>query len=402
MLKDAALLQLDLLLAALNEGMTLKDATPFNVQWRGSQPIFIDVASFERLEAGDPWVGYRQFCQLFLYPLFFQAYKDVAFQPWLRGSLEGIEPEQCKRLMSTADMFRPGVLRHVHLHAAMQQGNQSTAHSVKAELRDAGLPSELIRHNVESLRRLIARLSWKRSTSAWSDYETTNSYGETDQRSKTAFVDDVAGLRAWNLVWDIGCNTGTYSRVLAKHARSVIAIDADHLVIERLYETLKHDRDRTVLPLVMSLTDPSPGLGWRGLERRALVDRGRPDLVVCLALIHHVVIAGHVPLAEFVGWLASITDALVIEFVTKADPMVAKLLQNKPDIYDDYEPGDIRTLPGRALLDRAPRTAVLEDESSLFRDSRCRPISPAQWPDPEPGFGRFGVDRQTTQGWAQR
>ena len=110
MLKDAALLQLESLLVALNEDLILKDSSAFNVQWKGGVPAFIDITSFEKLVPGEPWVGYRQFCQLFLYPLLLQAYKDVPFQPWLRGSLDGIDSEHCEHLMSARDFLRPGIL----------------------------------------------------------------------------------------------------------------------------------------------------------------------------------------------------------------------------------------------------------------------------------------------------
>ena len=121
MLRDAALLQLELLLAALDEGLILKDATPYNVQWRGAKPVFVDVGSFERLREGEPWAGYRQFCMLFLYPLLLQAYRGFEPQPLLRGRLDGITPEQCRRLLSRRDLLRRGVLTHVHLHAKLER-----------------------------------------------------------------------------------------------------------------------------------------------------------------------------------------------------------------------------------------------------------------------------------------
>ena len=120
MLKDAGLLHLELLRAALDEDMILKDASAYNIQWMGSNPVFIDIPSFERWEPGEPWIGYRQFCQLHLYPLLLQAYKDVSFQPWLRGQIDGIDPEQFNRLMSLRDLVRPGVFSHVFLQSKMQ------------------------------------------------------------------------------------------------------------------------------------------------------------------------------------------------------------------------------------------------------------------------------------------
>jgi SAM-dependent methyltransferase len=336
MLKDAALLQLELLQAALAEDMTLKDASPFNVQWIGTHPVFIDIPSFERLVAGEPWVGYRQFCQLFFYPLLLQAYKDMPFQPWLRGNLEGIEAAQCARLLSVRDRFRPGVLAHVYLQAKAQAAYAQTARDLKSELRQVGFHKALIQANVSRLQKTIQNLTWHRSRSAWSEYEHHAPYLNTDREQKVAFVRRVVQTHPWRLVWDLGCNTGTFACLAAENARSVVAMDIDPLVIERLYQTLKIENNNKILPLVNNLADPSPNLGWRGQERRALTARGKPDLILCLALIHHVVIGAHVPLDEFLNWLASIGSSLVIEFVTRDDPMVRGLLRNKADHYNDY------------------------------------------------------------------
>jgi hypothetical protein len=338
MLRDAALLQLELLLAALDEGMILKDSSPFNVQWRGADPVFIDIPSFVRLGPGEPWVGYRQFCQLFLNPLLLRAYRNVPFQPWLRGSIDGIEPQHCKNLMTAFDRLRPGVLAHVVLHAYAQAGAARTR-DVKGNLRAAGFHPALIRANVMRLRKLIAGLSWKDRDSVWLDYAERNTYGEAERAAKTAFVRQAVNGAPRRLVWDLGCNTGAYARLAAEHADYVVATDVDEAAVEHLYQELKTAGSRSILPLVMNLADPSPALGWRGEERMALTQRGRPDLTLCLALVHHVAIGANVPLDEFVEWFAGLGGELVIEFVEKRDPMVQVLLRNKEDIYDDYEIG---------------------------------------------------------------
>ena len=344
MLKDAALLQLDLLFAALEEGMILKDASAYNLQFRGASPVFIDVGSFSSLKPGQPWVGYRQFCQLFLYPLMLQAYKDVSFQPWLRGSLEGIEPRDANAMMGARDVFRRGVLTHVKLQAAAQARFGTTTRDVRADLRNAGFDVRVIKANVSGLRHLVSRLRWKEPVSAWVNYSDDNSYAAADADRKAAFVRAACSERRRPLVWDLGANTGTYSRIAAEHAGFVVALDADAGTIERHYQLLKRNGSRTILPLVGNLADPAPGLGWRGLERLPLERRGRPDLILCLALIHHVVIGANVPLDEFVDWLADLQAELVIEFITKEDAMVQLLLRGKEDQYAEYNPRNFETL----------------------------------------------------------
>ncbi len=337
MLKDAALLQLEMVLSALDEDMIPKDSSAFNFQWIGAYPVFIDIASFEKIAPGQPWVGYRQFCEMFLYPLFLQAHRDVPFQPWLRGSIDGIQAEQCSNLMSFRDLLRPGVFMHAYLQAKMEPIYGRTERNIRQDLRAAGFNKDLIKVNVRRLGKIIRGLTWKREKSVWSDYSRDNSYANADSDRKAAFVRDVVSSRAWHLVWDLGCNTGAFSRIAAENARYVVAMDADQLAIERLYEALKVEANKCIMPLVVNLGDASPSLGWRGLERKALTDRSKPDLTLCLALIHHIVISANIPLKEFVDWLASLGTSLVIEFVTKEDPMVGILLRNKEDNYTDYE-----------------------------------------------------------------
>lgn len=337
MLRDAALLQLDLLLEALREGMTLKDASAYNVQWQGTRPVFIDVASFEVWKEGDPWVGYLQFCQLFLYPLLLTAYRDIPFNPWLRGAVDGITPEECNSILSWRDRFRPGVLTHVFLHAKLQGRTADSDANVRSEIQRAGFKKELIVHNVGSLRKLVGKLAWRRSGSQWSAYAEDNSYDSADHEVKERFVTKAAAHRRWKLVWDLGCNTGTFSRLAAKHGDYVVAVDGDALAVDRLYLALKAEGCKNILPMVSNLADASPAIGWRHRERKALLEREKPDLTLCLALIHHMVITANIPLPEFVDFLADLGSHLIIEFVSKDDPMVQKLLRNKPDIYHDYE-----------------------------------------------------------------
>ncbi len=371
MLKDAALLQLDLTRAALDEDMTLKDATAFNVQWLGAQPTFIDIGSFTAYAAGEPWAGYRQFCESFYYPLLLQAYRGVPFHPWLRGSLEGITAAQCNALLSGRDLLRRGVLAHVYLQAKAQARYDDTPGNVRQELRAAGFGAALIKHNIERLRRTVERLRWDAGRSTWSEYQREHSYDDADLRRKTEFVEQVLARRRWPLVWDVGCNTGNYSRMAAKHAEYVLALDADHLVIERLYQALKADGPPNVLPVLADLADPSPGLGWRGRERLPLGDRGRPALILCLALIHHLVIGRNIPLDDFVAWLAQFGGEVVLEFVGPEDPMVERLLRNRQDQEFDYSAATVG-----AALERHFGSVVHETLASGTRTLyHCQPAS---------------------------
>jgi hypothetical protein len=340
MLKDAALLQLDLLLAALDRDLVLKDSSPYNVQFRGARALFVDIGSFERLRPGEPWAGYRQFCMLYLYPLLLQALKGARFQPWLRGSIDGITPAEMRGLLSARDRFRRGLLTHVFLHARLERRHGDRGGEVREDLRQAGFRKQLIVANVRKLRGLTERLRWDPPAGVWTAYGERNSYSDEDAARKEDFVRDAAGACSPRLVWDIGANNGRYARIAAERARTVVAIDADQGPLELLYRELRDEGDERILPLAIDLADPSPGLGWRGRERRALAGRGRPELVLALAIVHHLAISANVPVKEVVDWLAGLGSALVIEFPTREDPMVEKLLAPKrKGLHPDYELG---------------------------------------------------------------
>jgi hypothetical protein len=337
MLRDAALLQLGLLRQAIEKGLTLKDSSPYNVQFHGAEPVFIDVGSFERLREGEPWAGYRQFCMLFLYPLLLQAWKDVPFQPWLRGNLDGISPHEARSLLSARDLLRRGALSHVVLHDRLERRYEQRDVDLRGELRKAGFKKELILANIRRLERLVGRLRWEPAGSAWSDYTLDTTYSSEDAERKARFVAAAAEEERPRVVWDLGCNEGRHARLAAEHAEYVVAMDADGLVADRLYRALRDEGQKRILPLTVNVVDPPPGLGWRGRERRPLLERGRPDLTLALALIHHVSIAGNIPVAEFLDWLHGSTRSVVIEFVSPEDPMARRLLARKqPGNHPDY------------------------------------------------------------------
>lgn len=367
MLKDAALLQLEILNAALSDQFILKDATPYNVQFMGARPTFIDLGSFVTLQPGEPWSAYRQFCELFLYPLMLHAYRGVSFHTLLRGELEGLSADEASKWFSWRDWLRRGVFSHVVMHAFLARVAKSQPQSTLKDLQKTGFPRELIQRNVERLTRLVQKLNWEPRRSLWSDYDQTSSMVAQDSDVKSAFVKATAQSQRWKLVWDLGCNLGRYSIVTAEFADYVLAMDFDHECVETLYRQLKAQGPNNVLPLRMNLANQSPALGWRGRERWRLEERGQPDLVLCLGLIHHLVIAANIPLAEVLDWLASTTtNALVIEFPTKQDPMVQALLRNKRDQYHDYSQENFERLLA-ARFEISEKIQLPSTERFLYR-----------------------------------
>jgi hypothetical protein len=299
---------------------------------------------------------------LYLYPLFLHAYRKVPFQPLLRGSLEGIEPGVARRFFSLRDLIRPGVLGHVVLHQRLERRHGNEGGQVRRELEAAGFGADVIKATVSRLRRLVSKLEPASTESAWSAYGSSNSYSEEGAAQKAEVIRAAAETLRPELVWDLGCNDGRYSRVAAKHARYTVAVDADETTVDRLYCKLRDESERSILPLVMDVADPSPGLGWRNLERKTLLERGRPELTLCLALVHHLVITRNIPLGSFLEWLRGLDSALVIEFPHEDDPMVRVLLDAKrPGTHDDYR---------RATFEEALLALFSVDSSTKLSETR--------------------------------
>lgn len=358
MLRTAALLYLRILEDALAEGWTLKDATPFNIQFIGTQPVFIDIPSFEPRDEGAPWVGYRQFCSLFLTPLMMRSYLGVDHIPLMRSWIDGIPPMEARKYFVGLSRFRSGVLSHVIFPATVEKRIAATERDDREAKKRSGRPqsTRMVLGLVQSLTRLVKSLKVKIDHTDWSAYDQTNTYNTTDHETKLDFVNRAVKARGRKMVWDLGCNTGTFSRALAEHTETVVAVDGDHNAIEKLFLAQKSSELGNVLPLVMNLANFSPAQGWAGNERMAFDGRGKPDIVLALALIHHMRISANVPLDLFFEWLASLQSDVVIEFVDRHDEMVEKLLKNKSEAYLDYTKEGFLAQAAKwfRIADRAP------------------------------------------------
>ncbi len=335
MLRAAALLQLEIVERSLQRGWILKDSSAYNVQFRGATPVFIDVLSFAPLQQGEPWAGYNQFCRMMLYPLMLEAYKHVPFQSWLRSELEGIDPVVFGHMFRGMERFRPGVLSHVIAQGYLQRKFSAADYSVRQQIKTAGMTPEMIARNVRKLRKLVLDLHLPKTSTTWAGYSRSH-YAEEALALKEEFVTHAIAGRNLTLVWDLGCNDGRFSRIASAAADTVVAIDSDAGSVNRLYCDLRKEGRTNILPLLVNVANPSPSQGWASRERASLVERGKPDLTLALALVHHLVITANVPLGALLEWFSEITEELVIEFISKEDVMVQRLLLNKDDTYADY------------------------------------------------------------------
>jgi ribosomal protein L11 methylase PrmA len=331
-LRSAALLTLELQRRALARGLTLKDASAFNVQFRRSRPLFIDTLSFEKHVPGTPWIAYQQFCRHFLAPLLLMSKVDPRLGLLSREHPDGIPLDLAAGVLPWPSRLRPGVALHIHLHAASirkHQGDRLPDPRMRRRVSPTGLLGLL--DNLESV---IARLECRVSGTAWWNYEETHGYDPQAMAGKGQLVVELAGQRP-GMVWDLGANTGRFAELLATVASSIVAMDADHGAVERHWQR-RQEHPEEILPLVMDFTNPTPPGGWALEERESLHDRGPADTILALALIHHLAIGNNVPLGRIAAWLARLGKRIIIEWVPKEDPQVQRLLVARQDIFGDY------------------------------------------------------------------
>lgn len=342
MLKAAAECQMNVTREAFANGYQVKDATAFNLQFIGTRPTFIDVASIEPYRDGAPWTAYAQFCQMFLNPLLLQALTGVAFQPWLRGLPEGLPVGDLRRLLPFRSKLRRGVFQNVVLQDWLNTrlaGNEKAVSSIVSR----PIPASSVAGTMKGIAGQVSRLKRRRALSAWSDYEATKShYTAAADRFKEEFVRAAVGAIKPEIVVDLGCNTGQFSVIAAESADYVVGVDGDEASVGALYERAK-DNHKNILPLVIDLLSPSPGLGWAGTERPPFFERCHAEMFLCLALVHHLTIGGNVPLAMIVPWLAGVAPSGIVEFVPKDDPMVQRLLLTRQDVYPSYTQEEFET-----------------------------------------------------------
>lgn len=337
-LQDAALLTLDVQLLALEYGMSLKDASAYNVQFRHAKPLLIDTLSFEEYHEGRPWPAYRQFCQHFLAPLALMAHTDIRLGQLLRIHIDGIPLDLASRLLPRRTRWQPGLLMHIHLHARTQRAYAATDQvrpSREVKVSRLGLTGLL-----QGLRNLVAKQRWQPTGTEWGEYYRATNYSDDAFAQKKRLVGECLDAVEPKSVWDLGANTGVFSRLASARGCATIAFDIDPAAVECNYRQARSEADispQPLLPLLQDLTNPSPALGWNLAERDSLAARGPVDCVMALALIHHLAISNNIPLPRIAGFLARLGRHLIIEFVPKSDSQVQRLLRSRPDIFDDYD-----------------------------------------------------------------
>ena len=330
-LKDAAQLTLRIQATALNYGMSLKDSSAYNIQFHRGRPILIDSLSFEVHEEGEPWVAYRQFCQHFLAPLALAALTDVHLSRLLQTCLDGIPLDFASRLLPFRSRLRLSLLTHIHLHARTQKHFEGKTVSTRRRVSRRGLIGI-----VDHLRSAVRSLEWRPGKTVWSSYYQETNYSQQALEHKKEIVAGFLDRASPSCVWDLGANTGLFSRIASKKGIPTVAFDSDPVAVQANYLSCREEGERNLLPLLMDFTNPSPSIGWLHQERLSFLQRGPIDTALALALVHHLAIANNVPMAGIAHFFSLLCNFLIIEFIPKHDSQVQRMLAMRKDVFEDY------------------------------------------------------------------
>jgi SAM-dependent methyltransferase len=332
-LRAAALATLRMQDLALDHGMTLRDASAYNIQFRRGQPVHIDTLSFAPYVEGEPWTAYRQFCQHFLAPLALQTSVDVRLSKLLTTNIDGVPLDLASALLPTSSKFRPALMLHVHGQASSSQRSAGAGRQ-----RHASFSLRAMRGLVDGLRGAVRKMCWEPRGTTWVDYyEEADHYTDTAMQAKAEKVAEWLDASHPSQVWDLGANTGRFARLAAARGAHVVAFDIDAGAVERAWtDPSIHCTNGEVLPLILDLSVPSPSIGWANAERMSLAERGPVDLVMALALVHHLAIGNGVPLWRVAEYFSLLGRRLIVEWVPREDPKVQMLLSTRSDPFDGY------------------------------------------------------------------
>jgi SAM-dependent methyltransferase len=342
MLFAAGNLTLELVRSLLDEHFGLKDATPYNLLFQGPNPIFVDVLSFEEREAGDArWLPYAQFVRMFIFPLLMNREFGMRTHQTLLAHGEGVDLEYLYKLCSWSQRLRPPFLGSVSAPAWLNQYANSNHERVYQSSRqiDPEKAEFILKGQFGRLHKLLQRAAPPQdASSTWSPYTNTFTYNEEQFDVKTRLVREWMDLLRPKTVLDVGCNTGVFSEIAATAGAQVVAIDTDAVVAGQTWRRAK-EKNLNILPLVLNLARPSPAIGWCNAECASFLQRaqGSFEMILMLAVLHHLLVTERVPLPEILRMVAQLGGRyLIIEYVSKDDPMFHKLARGRDALHADF------------------------------------------------------------------
>ena len=327
MIKEAALLHLKINLHALEHDMLLKDASCYNVQFIGSQVMFIDTLSFAPYLEDKPWYAFGQFCRHFVAPLLLMKYKAPDINRLLSSAIDGIQLDLAASLLPYHTRLLPFVQSTVHRHAvAIDQHKNKT--------KNAKLSPKLLRYLFTYLLASLEKLALPAWKTPWHDYYNNTNYPSASFTEKKQTVTQWLTAIKAKRIWDIGGNNGFFSRDSATDDGYVITSDKDPLAVEQAWQQNKKQNTTNILPILLDITNPTPAFGFANSERMSFLQRIKTADIGCsmvLAVLHHLCITYNCRFNMLAQLFASTARYLIIEFVDRQDNRAAGLLANMRD-----------------------------------------------------------------------
>jgi SAM-dependent methyltransferase len=356
MLAQAALHTLRVNETLLKHGWVLKDATPANILFEGTRAVLVDVPSIEPLlPGGDLWIARHQFETTFLLPLLANLDAGCPIQWSLADPARGLSHEQLAAMFGPRRWWRAGRIRNVAIPAALGRVQQVSIQEEARVTRSINAPGGnlektryVLTRSMAGLQRAVEKLADRieRRHSNWSGYAASRlHYSEPDLKAKREFVAEVLRRAGAGWVLDIGANTGEFSEMAAGRA-NVVAVDLDEVSVSAIHSRARAG-SKPIQPLVVDLSQPTPATGWRNAERKSFLDRarGRFNLVLMLAVGHHLRVSAGIPLAQIIETGLQLGQgSLLFEYVPVSDPMFRTIARGREAIYTDYTAGNCEAI----------------------------------------------------------
>jgi len=328
--KDAALLTLDLVKKAIDHGMILKDATPFNIQFVNGHPVLIDSLSFEKYDASKPWIAYRQFIECFVGPLLLAKYNSAELLKLFQIYPDGIPLNIISKLLPLKSLLNANIFLHVRMPGMIKSKNYLP------QKKQAPFSQQKLSSIISNLSSFVQSLSLLSSVTKWDNYYEQTILSKEYAATKLTIVESWLKELSGQSVLDIGTNTGLFAKAAAAAGKFIIAVDADTACIDKLYIECRQNNTSNILPLCIDITNPTPAIGWDNNERSSFAKRAHADITMALALVHHLVFGKNIGFKQMALTFSMFSADLIIEFVPKADIKVQQLLASRPDIFPWY------------------------------------------------------------------
>lgn len=336
---DAACFTLDFQIELLNDDLCLKDASPYNVLFKNNQAIFVDLTSIIENKKSKIWLALNQFLENFFYPIIINYEKDISHSDILKSNINGINAEKTERILGKTTSHLKYFIE-LALPRSLNNKTQDAQSKIKQEAGINNNNQQIILSLLKAkLVKIRKNFKTKKMKSAWASYTEDIHYGQSNYAQKQeVFISMLEKIQA-KKVLDLGSNNGDFSFLAETTGREVISIDFDPVCISHIYEKAKEEGSK-VTAIQSDLSNPSASIGWRNLERKSLLERlesnYKANLVLALALLHHLLVTSRIPLEEILKLLHSLTNEyLIIEFIKPEDEKFQQLLSTRENIYND-------------------------------------------------------------------